>query len=225
MEKFIKETIFNKSKYDVDKFELYRCLVENMKLLSEVTPVPLKYGKKELEKVICNFVAKNDYRKVIEGVYYDNNGYCVATNGKYMAYFENEDLKKLEKSFIQGKEGKIEGQYPIWQNIIPKTFVNEFIVKDVAYLAGKVKAIRNLMNFAINKSEACYIQLEEINEIIDSNFLLTILKSYVDIGEKEIKIEYNNDRYPFKISGSKGFNVVTMSAMIKEGDVKIKLNQ
>ena len=75
--------------------------------------------KKILKAMFANAVASDELRPVMNGVYFDEEGVCCASDGHILVVYEC-GKSKFEGKVIHQSGEEIEGRYPNFRSVIPK---------------------------------------------------------------------------------------------------------
>ncbi len=74
--------------------------------------------KKILKAMYANLVAQDELRPVMNGVYFDEEGVCVGSDGHVLVVYECGKTKFEGKILLQSGE-EIDGKYPNFRSVIP----------------------------------------------------------------------------------------------------------
>ena len=119
--------------------EMYKAVVTELQNILACEANEVKLGKLDLYK----FVAKDDLRPVLQGVYH-NEGWQTASDGNILISVKQDYEEEREGKVIAKDGSEIEGRYPNWQSVIP-VYTNEYKtfrmdMKELTDAMRKVKA-------------------------------------------------------------------------------------
>lgn len=123
---------------------------------------------KGLKKSIWDACAKDKLRRAMTGVYHDESGYAVATDGRIMIASKSEYNEHFKGKILDRYGKEIEDRYPNWQAVLPNVEGDEEFMlpsDEVLLRMGKefaaYKKAMNLMGY--NRTEkGLYVRLADM---------------------------------------------------------------
>ena len=161
--------------------------------------LPTLKSPKEVKDILIknNITEKEEYRPMLTGVYFDENGLAVATDAHKLVCVKYDTKEKQFKPFegkcVNNKMGEeykeslggsvIEGRYPNYPAVFPKE------AEYKADIEVTKELLLFLKKYASNKQQnKIYIEQGEFFILLKISFLYNILKALYDFGDKKLVV-------------------------------------
>lgn len=145
---------------------------------------------------IFDFCADYTYRvESMQGVYYDPEGYAVATDGHIMIALKDE---RATGEIINKRGEIIPGKFPNWQNVIPQTYKDAFNINPewVKQISGKLKEVR-----ATKDKSRVFVSVNNI--LLDAKLFQLFLAGASELQATDIRY-CEDDTRPILIDNERG---------------------
>ncbi len=147
----------------------------------------------KISRLIDNFASKDDLRPVLNGSKIDD-GYLITTNAHILLAIYSSSLKNKKEEILSiskfakktyGK--KIDGKYPNWRAVIPRT--TESLKINGTKLYNKIKKIYDYELYNTTTG-AVGLKLDEVNYAFNISFLLICLRSLIALKGDNLFIHF-----------------------------------
>lgn len=156
---------------------------------------------------IVEYLDKNNWRPVLEGVYHDN-GYIVATDASILIYLKKDYPAENEGKIISPLTGEIVGRYPNWRSVVPSTSINDVIHK------LDEEAVNNVIaTYSMEKKAKLYYQWYFCIKgvFFDVKYLKSLIKVMKELRMDSVRLQVDhkgdimNNRALFNENDNGGF--------------------
>lgn len=130
------------------------------------------------KSILYKFLDKKDRRKELRGVFF-HKGDMVASTGFIFLFLKNDYCKDFENKIIDINGTVIEGIYPNYLRVIPKTSDNERIDFDIRLLSEKIK--ESNLNKKYLKIKKDFLLIKFKNNFFKTSDLILALKAIKEL--------------------------------------------
>ena len=161
---------------------------------------------------ITDYTAPKDspYAERLGGVYYDNSGFAVATDGRILVASKDDFDPKL-KGKVAGKDGTVsESKYPDWQKVV-------LSVKETKPSRIDVEDLRKFVAGVLRANKRAYISLrfpDGTVEVFKANRLNLMLRAMKQLGTSELL--YTKDGMKLVAKSEKGTALLMGLAFVED---------